>query len=32
MESSIEALSRYRFEAGGEALADARLMYETIKK
>jgi uncharacterized protein (UPF0332 family) len=28
MESSIEALSRYRFEAGGEALADARLMYE----
>ncbi len=28
MESNIEALSRYRFEAGGEAPADARLMYE----
>ncbi len=28
MESSVESLSRYRFETGVEALADARLMYE----
>lgn len=28
MEGSITELSRYRFETGQEALADARLMYE----
>lgn len=28
MEGSIEALSKYRFESGLEALDDARLMYE----
>lgn len=28
MEGSVTELSRYRFETGQEALADARLMYE----
>ncbi len=28
MESSVEALSKYRFESSHEALDDARLMYE----
>ncbi len=28
MESSVEALSKYRFETSHEALDDARLMYE----
>ncbi len=28
MENSIEALSKYRYESGLEALEDAKLMYE----
>ncbi len=32
MENSIEALSKYRYESGLEALEDAKLMYENREK